>query len=93
MGHVPYFNHMIRLWNDEKVEEKTFMHYDNSENVNLHTFNYIMQILNQQCDLYNQGKEFNEKSLMNKYKRPLTLCGFISATYDLYFFHKYFNEV
>ena len=63
MGHVPYFNHMIRLWKDEKIEE-TFMHYDNSENVNLDTFNYIMQIVNQQCDLYNQGKEFNEKSLM-----------------------------
>ena len=56
MGHVPYFNHLIRLWNDKKVEEKTFIHYDNSENVNLDTFNYIMQILYQQCDLYNQGK-------------------------------------
>ena len=22
MGHFPYFNHMIRLWNDEKVEEE-----------------------------------------------------------------------
>ena len=32
------------------------MHYDNSENVNLDTFNYIMQIVNKQCDLYNQGK-------------------------------------
>ena len=28
----------------------------------------IMQIVTQQCDLYNQGKELNEKSLMNKYK-------------------------
>ena len=70
MGHVPYFNHMIRLWNDERVDERTFMHYDNSENVNLDTFSYMMQTVNQQCDLYNQGKEFNEKSLMNKYKRP-----------------------
>ena len=93
MGHIPYFNHVIRVWNDEKVEEKIFMHYDNSENVNLDTFNYIMQIVNQQCDLYNQGKEFNEKSLMNKYKRPLTLCGFNSANYDLYFFSYIFNEI
>ena len=23
---------------------------------------------------------------MNKYKRPLTLCGFSSANYDIYFF-------
>ena len=69
------------------------MHYDNSENVNLDAFNYIMQIVNQQCDLYNQGKEFNEKSLMNNYKRPLALCGFNSANYDLHFFHKYFNEI
>ena len=22
MGHVPYFNHMIRLWKDENIEEK-----------------------------------------------------------------------
>ena len=29
----------------EKIEEKTFMHYDNSENVNLDTFNYIMNIV------------------------------------------------
>ena len=42
MGHVPYFNHMIRLWKDEKIEEKTFMHYDNSKIVNLDTFNYII---------------------------------------------------
>ena len=62
------------------------MHYDNSENVDLDPFNYLMQIVNQQCDLYNQGKEFNEKSLTNKYKRPPTLCGFNSANYDLYFF-------
>ena len=40
---------MIRLWNDEKVEKKTIMHYDNSENVNLDTFNYIMLFVNQQC--------------------------------------------
>ena len=45
MGHVAYFNHMIRLWKDEKIEEKTFIHYDNSENVNLDTFNYIMNIV------------------------------------------------
>ena len=45
IGHVPYFNHMIRLWKDEKIEEQTFMHYDNSENVNLNTFNYIMNIV------------------------------------------------
>ena len=55
------------------------------KNVNLDAFNYIMQIVNKQCDVYNKGKEFNEKSLMNKYKRPLTLCGFNSANYDLYF--------
>ena len=41
------------------------------KNVNLDAFNYIMQIVNKPCDLYNKGKEFNEKSLMNKYKRPL----------------------
>ena len=40
-----YFNHMIRLWKDENIDEKTFMHYDNSENVNLDTFNYIMNIV------------------------------------------------
>ena len=22
IGHVPYFNHMIRLWEDEKIEKK-----------------------------------------------------------------------
>ena len=49
---------MIRLWKDEKIEEKTFMHYDNSENVNLVAFNYIMQYVNQQYDLYNQGKNY-----------------------------------
>ena len=42
------------------------MNYHNSENVNLDTFNYIMQIVKQQCDLYNQGKEFNEK-ITNEY--------------------------
>ena len=47
------------------------MHYDNSENGKLDTFESIMQIVNQQCDLYHQRKEFHEKSLMNKYKRPL----------------------
>ena len=89
MGHVPYFNHMIRLQNDEKGEEKIFMHQDNSENVILDTFSYIMQIVNHQCDLYNQGKEFIEKSLINKYKRPLPLCGFNSANYDLYLLQIY----
>jgi len=80
-GHVPYFNHMIRLHENKQIEEKTFMH-----DVNLDTFNYILKIVNEQCDLYIKGKEQKQKSLMNKYKRPLTLCGFNSANYDLYFF-------
>ena len=58
----------IEWW---KIWTKTFMHSDNSENGNLDTFDYIMQIVNQQCDLYHQRKEFHEKTLMNKYKRPL----------------------
>ena len=77
---------MIRLHENKQIEEKTFMHYDNSKDVNLDTFNYIMKIVNEQCDLYLKGKEQKQKSLMNKYKRPLTLCGFNSANYDLYFF-------
>ena len=44
-GTCSIFNHMIRLWKDEKIEEKTFMHYDNSENVNLDTFYYIINIV------------------------------------------------
>ena len=47
------------------VEKKTFMHYGNSEKVNLDTFNYIMQIANQQGGLYNQGEEFN-KNIVNE---------------------------
>ena len=62
MGHIPYFNHMIRLWKDEKIEEKTFMHYDNSENFNLDTFNYIMNIVKNQCDHYYNGKINNDKN-------------------------------
>ena len=72
---------MIRLHENKQIEEKTFMH-----DVNLDTFNYILKIVNEQCDLYIKGKEQKQKSLMNKYKRPLTLCGFNSANYDLYFF-------
>ena len=53
------------------IEEKTFMHYDNSKNVNLDTFNYIMDTVNKQCDLYNKEKETKKKSLMNKYKKKL----------------------
>ena len=45
MGNVPYFNHMIRLWKDEKIKETTFMHCDKSENVILDTFKYIMNIV------------------------------------------------
>ena len=41
---------MIRLCNGEKIEEKTFMHYDNSKNVNLDTFNCIIKTVNKQCD-------------------------------------------
>ena len=62
IGHVPYFNHMIRLWKDEKIEEKTFMHYDNSENVNLDTFSYIMNIAKNQCDHYYNGKINKDKN-------------------------------
>ena len=86
IGHVPYFIHMIRLWKDEKIEEQTFMHYDNSENVNLDTFNYIMNIVKNQCDHYYNRKINNDKKLMNAYTTPLTLCGVNSANYDLYFF-------
>ena len=45
-----------------------------------------METVNKQCDLYNKGKATKKKYLMNKYKTPLTLCGFNSANYDLYFF-------
>ena len=40
---------MIRLHENKQIEEKTFMHYDNSKDVNLDTFNYIMKIVNEQC--------------------------------------------
>ena len=41
---------LTRLWNGDKIEEKTFMHHDNSKNVNLDTFNYIIKTVNKQCD-------------------------------------------
>ena len=78
MGHVPCFNYMIRLCKDEKNEETTFMHYDNSDNVNLDTFNYIMNIAKRnQCYHYYNGKINNDK-LMNAFATPITLCGFNS---------------
>ena len=54
------------------------MHYDNSDNVNLDTFNYIMNIekRNQRYHYYN-GKINNDK-LMNAFATPITLCGFNS---------------
>ena len=33
-----------------------------------------------------QWKKNSDKKLMNGYTTPLTLCGFNSANYDLYFF-------
>ena len=53
------------------------MHYDNSENVNLDIFNYIMNIVKNQCDHYYNGKINIDKKLMIAYTKPLTLCDLI----------------
>ena len=66
---------MIRLCKDNKTEETTFMHYDNSDNVNLDTFNYIMNIAKR--NQYYNGKINNDK-LMNAFATPITLYGFNS---------------
>ena len=39
------------------------MHYDNSDDVNLDTFNYIMNIAKNQCDHYHNGKINNDKKI------------------------------
>ena len=85
-GHKPYFNHMIKLYKGLIDEEKTFCHYVNSKNVNEDTFEYVMKIITYQCDKYLEGKENDDKALIKEFKKPLYLCGFNSANYDLYFF-------
>ena len=52
LGHRPYFNHMIKLYDGKIDEEKTFLHYYNSNDVNRDTFDYIMNIVTYQCDKY-----------------------------------------
>ena len=42
-GHIPYFNHMIKLYNGYIDEEKTFCHYSNSITVNEDTFEYTFE--------------------------------------------------
>ena len=85
-GHYPYYNHMIKFFNGVRDEEKTLIHYVNSEDVKLDTFKYIMEKVENQCDQYLKAKENNNNNLMNFFKTPLYLCGFNSANYDLYFF-------
>ena len=84
-GHTPYFNHMVKIYNGKVDEEKTLLHYDNTMNVNKDTFEYVMQIVKDQCDKYIDAKENKNKKLIKVYSRPLYLCGFNNANYDLYF--------
>ena len=85
-GHKPYFNHMIKLYNGVIDDQKTFCHYNNSIDVNKDTFEYIMKIVIYQCDKYLEGMEENNKALKKTFRKPLYLCGFNNAQYDLYFF-------
>ena len=84
-GHTPYFNHMVKIYNSKIDEEKTLIHYENTMNVNKDTFEYVMQIVSDQCNKYLDAKDSNNKKLMKIYNRPLYLCGFNNANYDLYF--------
>ena len=56
-GHKPYFNHMIHLYNGVEYEEKTLIHYINSDDVCKDTFEYIMKIVEFQCDMYKKGQD------------------------------------
>ena len=86
LGHQPYFNKMIKLYKDQIDDEKTPCHYINSLDVAKDTFEYIMNIIIKQCDMYKLGKETDNKKLKNEFKDSLYLCGFNNANYDLYFF-------
>ena len=84
-GHYAYYNNMTKFFNGVRDEEKTLIHYVNSEDVKMDTFKYIMEKVENQCDQYLKAKENNNNNLMNFFKTPLYLCGFNSANYDLYF--------
>ena len=45
-----------------------------------------MKIVTYQCDMYLKGKEKGNKALIKESRKPLYLCGFNSANYDLSFF-------
>ena len=56
---------MIKLFNGVIDEEKTFIHYVNSHDVKVDTFNYIMHKVTDQCDRYLEAKESKDKKMMN----------------------------
>ena len=85
-GHKPYFNHMIKYFNDKHEEDKTLIHYKNSNDVQQDTFNYIMNVVNRQCKAYYKAKIEGDAPKINSLRNPLYLCHYNGANFDMYFF-------
>ena len=77
---------MLKSHNGIIDEQKSFCHNVNSNDVNKGTFEYIMKTIMYDCDKYAEGVKENNEALKKTFRKPLYICGFNSANYDLYFF-------
>lgn len=77
----PYYNY-LSVWNMGKlVETKEFMLGDNSQNVSLDTFNYIMSLVSRDCI----QKSTSSKLHNFFYKQPYTICAYNGSGFDFHF--------
>ena len=67
------------------TRKKNLIHYINSDDVCKDIFDYIMQKIKFQCNMYKKGQDKKNNEIKNNLYKPLFLCGYNSANYDLYF--------